>query len=79
MLFYGYSTGVFSSRKLEKSTFYSIDFRYICAKQQPDHDSINTCRKKFRLEINALLVKIRLIAKEEKYSLWPRSALMAQK
>ena len=31
LLFYGYATGVFSSRKLEKATHDSIAFRYICA------------------------------------------------
>jgi hypothetical protein len=64
LLFYGYSTGVFSSRKLEKATFDSIAFRYICANQHPDHDSINTFKKKFRTEISVLFVQILLIAKE---------------
>ena len=31
LLFYGYATGVFSSRKLERSTYDSITFRYIAA------------------------------------------------
>ncbi len=38
-------------------------FRYICANKNPDHDSINTFRKKFRAEISALFVQILLIAK----------------
>ena len=40
LLFYGYSTGVFSSRKLEAATYDSIAFRYICANTNPDHDTI---------------------------------------
>jgi len=31
LLFYGYSTGVFSSRKLEKASHDSMAFKYICA------------------------------------------------
>src|SRR5450756_1978198 len=31
LLFYGYATGVFSSRKLERSTFDSVAFRFIAA------------------------------------------------
>ena len=29
LLFYGYATGVFSSRKIEKATYESIPFRYL--------------------------------------------------
>ena len=29
LLFYGYATGVFSSRKLEQATYDSVSFRYI--------------------------------------------------
>lgn len=64
LLFYGYSTGVFSSRKLEKATYDSVAFRYICANQHPDHDSINTFRKRFGSQISELFVQILLIAKE---------------
>ena len=64
LLFYGYATGVFSSRKLEKATYDSVAFRYICANQHPDHDSINTFRKRFAPQISELFVQILLIAKE---------------
>ena len=67
LLFYGYSTGVFSSRKLEKATYDSIAFRYICANEHPDHDSINTFRQRFREEISGLFTQILLIAQEAKW------------
>lgn len=35
LLFYGYSTGTFSSRKLEAMTYDSIAYRYICANTHP--------------------------------------------
>ena len=67
LLFYGYATGVFSSRKLEKATYDSIAFRYICANEHPDHDSINTFRSRFRKEISDLFTQILMIAKEAEW------------
>ncbi len=40
LLFYGYATGVFSSRKLEEATYDSVAFRYIAANTHPDHDTM---------------------------------------
>ena len=37
LLFYGYATGVFSSRKLERATYDSLAFRYICANRPRFH------------------------------------------
>jgi transposase len=39
-LFYGYATGLFSSRKLAQATYDSIAFRYLCANTHPDHRTI---------------------------------------
>jgi hypothetical protein len=63
-LFYGYATGVFSSRKLEASTHESVAFRYIAANTHPDHDTIATFRKRFLEELKEQFVQILLIAKE---------------
>ena len=62
LLFYGYATGVFSSRKLEKASYDSIAFRYICANTNPDHDTIARFRKRFLKELEALFVDILLVA-----------------
>jgi transposase len=62
LLFYGYSTGVFSSRKLEKATYDSMAFKYICANENPDHDTINSFRKRFNKEIESLFVEILVLA-----------------
>ena len=40
ILIYGYATGVFSSRKLERATYDSVAFRFIAANDHPDHDTI---------------------------------------
>jgi len=61
LLFYGYSTGVFSSRKLEAATYDSIAFRYICANTNPDHDTIASFRKRFLKELGALFVEILVV------------------
>lgn len=62
LLFYGYATGVFSSRKLEQATHDSIAFRFITADTHPDHDTIATFRKRFLKELEALFVQILLMA-----------------
>ncbi len=62
LLFYGYATGVFSSRKLEQATYDSLAFRYIAANDHPDHDTIANFRKRFLPLLNSLFVQILLIA-----------------
>src|SRR3990172_637570 len=63
-LFYGYASGVFSSRKIEKATYESIPFRFLAGGLHPDHDTIAHFRKAFLVEIERLFVKILLIAQE---------------
>lgn len=65
LLFYGYATGVFSSRKIEKATFESIPFRFIAGGLHPDHDTIANFRRRFLKEIKGLFVQILVLAKEE--------------
>ncbi len=64
LLFYGYATGVFSSRKLELATYDSVAFRYIAANDHPDHDTIATFRKRFLPQLAPLFVQILLIAQQ---------------
>ena len=66
LLFYGYATGVFSSRKLERSTYDSVAFRFIAANTHPDHDTIATFRRRFSSEINGLFAQILSIAAQMK-------------
>jgi len=62
LLFYGYATGMFSSRKIEKATYESIPFRFIAGGLHPDHDTIAHFRKYFLKEIQELFVQILLLA-----------------
>lgn len=64
LLFYGYASGVFSSRKLEKATYENIPFRFIAGGTHPDHDTIAHFRKAFLNEIQELFVQILLMAQE---------------
>ena len=64
LLVYGCATGVFSSRKLERATYNSVAFRFIAANDHPDHDTIATFRRRFLKEIEALFVKVLLLARE---------------
>jgi transposase len=64
LLFYGYTTGVFSSRKIEKATYESIPFRFIAGGLHPDHDTIANFRKTFLVEITDLFVQVLVIAHE---------------
>ena len=62
LLFYGYATGVFSSRKLEQATYDSVAFRYITADTHPDHDTIAHFRKRFLEPLRGVFVQILVIA-----------------
>src|SRR5512141_3148964 len=64
ILVYGYATGVFSSRKLERATYDSVAFRFIAANDHPDHDTIATFRRRFLAEIEVLFVQVLLLARE---------------
>jgi transposase len=64
ILVYGYATGVFSSRKLERATYDSVAFRFIAANDHPDHDTIAMFRRRFLKEIEALFVEVLQVARE---------------
>jgi transposase len=64
ILVYGYATGVFSSRKLERATYDSVAFRFIAANQHPDHDTIAAFRRRFLKQIEKLFVQVLLLARE---------------
>jgi Transposase DDE domain/Transposase domain (DUF772) len=66
ILVYGYATGVFSSRKLERATYDSVAFRYIAAGSHPDHDTLATFRRRFLDELSDLFVQVLELAKEMK-------------
>lgn len=62
LLFYCYAKGIFSSRKIERATYEWIPVLYITGGTHPDHDSINTFRKRFLPQLESLFVQILQIA-----------------
>jgi transposase len=64
LLVYGYATGVFSSRKLERATYDSVAFRFIAANDHPDHDTIAAFRRRFLKDIEKLFVEVLQLARE---------------
>ena len=64
LLFLGYMSGVFSSRKIEAATYESLAFRYVAANQHPDHDTIADFRAKFLEELKDIFLHILIIARE---------------
>src|SRR5664279_1956117 len=64
LLVYGYATGVFSSRKLERATYDSVAFRFIAANDHPDHDTIAVFRRRFLPQIEDLFVQVLVLARE---------------
>src|ERR1700742_161314 len=64
IVIYGYATGVFSSRKLERGTYDSVACRFVAANQHPDHDTIAAFRRRFLKPIEALFVEILQLARE---------------
>ena len=64
LVVYGYATGVFSSRKLERATYDLVAFRFIAANDHPDHDTIATFRRRFLKDIEKLFVEVLQLAGE---------------
>ncbi len=64
VLLYGYATGVFSSRKIERATYESVPFRFIAGHRHPDHDTIATVRRTFLPDLKGLFVQVLLLAQE---------------
>lgn len=62
LLFYGYASGVFSSRKIEEATYDSVAFRFISGNLHPDHDTLADFRKRFLEQIGNCFVQILMIA-----------------
>ncbi len=64
LIIFGYATGVFTSRKLERATYDSVAFRFIAANAHPDQDTIAAFRRRFLTQIAALFVQVLGVACE---------------
>ena len=68
LLIYGYATGTFSSRKIERATYDSLAFRYIACNRHPDHDTLATFRARFGKEFESAFVQVLQVARENQLS-----------
>lgn len=68
LLIYGYATGTFSSRKIERASYDSLAFRYIACNRHPDHDTLATFRKRFGQEFQSAFVQVLQVARENQLS-----------
>ena len=68
LLIYGYATGTFSSRKIERATYDSLAFRYIACNRHPDHDTLATFRTRFGQDFESAFVQVLQVARENQPS-----------
>ena len=58
LLFYAYSVGVPSSRKIERNTYESVPFRVLTCDQHPDHDTIAEFRQRHLAALAELFLAV---------------------
>ena len=68
LLIYGYATGTFSSRKIERATYDSLAFRYLACNRHPDHDTLATFRRRFGNQFESAFVQVLQVAQENEFS-----------
>ena len=68
LLIYGYATGTFSSRKIERATYDSLAFRYLACNLHPDHDTLATFRRRFGKQFESAFVQVLQVAHENQLS-----------
>lgn len=64
ILVYGYSSGIYSSRRLEKATWEDLSFRVICGDSHPHFTTINEFRRQHRQAFSALFVGVLELCRE---------------
>jgi transposase len=68
LLIYGYATGTFSSRKIERATYDSLAFRYLACNLHPDHDTLATFRRRFGQQFESAFIQVLQVARENQLS-----------
>jgi len=58
LLLYAYCAGVTSSRRIERASYDDIAFRYLCADQHPDHDTISEFRRRHLAVLAQLFTQV---------------------
>jgi transposase len=58
LLIYGYCSGVFSSRRIERATYEDVAFRFLSGDQHPDHDTIAAFRERHLEALRGLFLQV---------------------
>ena len=66
LLIYSYATGLFSSRRIEQSTYDSVPVRLLTADTHPDHDTLCTFRRENQGLLSESFVKVLQLAQQLK-------------
>ena len=64
VLLYGYATGVYSSRKIERRSNEDVAFRYLSGDQHPDHATLAEFRKRHLDALSGLFTQALLLCAE---------------
>ena len=64
LLLYGYCTGVYSSRKIERNTYVDIGFNFLAGGYHPDHVSIARFRNENLDEFEGIFLQVLLMCKK---------------
>jgi transposase len=64
LLIYCYTKGVFSSRKIERATYFDLGARFITADTHPDHDTICQFRRVNEAAFNETFLEVLKLAQE---------------
>nr|CAL64814.1 putative transposase [Pseudomonas extremaustralis 14-3] len=79
LLIYGYATGAYSSRKIERASYDSLAFRFIACDQHPDHDTLASFRRRHGEQFAATFVQVLQIARENQVSRFGTVSLVGTK
>ncbi|HEY8740638.1 MAG TPA: IS1182 family transposase [Candidatus Dormibacteraeota bacterium] len=64
ILLYGYSNGIFSSRRLERATIEHVPFRFLSANQTPDYWTISNFRKVHLVALKGMFKQVLELCQE---------------
>lgn len=66
LLVYCYANGIFSSRKIERATYFDVRVRFVSANTHPDHDTIAAFRRENETAFAEAFLTVLELAKELK-------------
>jgi transposase len=75
LLIYSYANGVFSSRRIERSTYQQVSVRYLCGETHPDHDTIAAFRARHLELLQQAFTEVLRLPGRSSWCSWGRCTL----